>query len=219
MRFRATCYRAHDPKWAFSPLSGDGAKAYGGRFNPVGMPVLYLALTVQGMFVEMGFGFARRFDPLTVCAYDVDVEDIIDLTIEQSRRQEHVELAEMACIWEEEFANGREPASWRIGQRLVTQGASGMLAPSFATGARAGMTNLVLWNWGPDMPHRVVVHDPAGRLPKARRPGANRWPRRSAATGRRRGYPGPSRSGSSWAANAVGGSTRWRGAGRGPPAR
>jgi RES domain-containing protein len=24
----------------------------------------------------------------------------------------------------------------------------------------------VLWDWGPDLPHKVTVFDPSGRLPK-----------------------------------------------------
>jgi RES domain-containing protein len=58
LRFQGTCFRGHDPKWAFTPLSGDGAKAKGGRFKPIGVPALYLALTVEGLFVEMAHGFA-----------------------------------------------------------------------------------------------------------------------------------------------------------------
>jgi RES domain-containing protein len=26
--------------------------------------------------------------------------------------------------------------------------------------------NLVLWRWGPDLPHKVTVYDPTGKLPK-----------------------------------------------------
>lgn len=166
MRVQATAYRAHDPKWAFSPLSGDGAAINGARFNPKGVPALYLALSLDGMFLETGFGLARRFAPLTVCTYDVDMADIVDLTTEPARRQERVERSDMACPWKEERADGREPASWQIARRLKERGASGVLVPSFAYGARADMANLVLWKWGPDLPHRVVVHDPAGRLPK-----------------------------------------------------
>jgi RES domain-containing protein len=49
---------------------------------------------------------------------------------------------------------------------LIANDVAGILAPSFALGARADMTNLVLWRWGPDPPHRVAVHDPRHRLPK-----------------------------------------------------
>jgi RES domain-containing protein len=42
-----------------------------------------------------------------------------------------------------------------------------MDARRFARGARADVHhNLVLWIWGPDLPHRVTVHDPAFRLPR-----------------------------------------------------
>jgi hypothetical protein len=79
--------RAHDPQWAFSPLSGEGARLKGGRFNPIGQAALYLALTIEGMFLEMGHGLAYRFDPLTICSYDVDVADIVDLRSEAGRKK------------------------------------------------------------------------------------------------------------------------------------
>jgi RES domain-containing protein len=161
-----TCYRAHDPRWAFSPLSGDGAKVHGGRFNPKGMPALYLALTLEGMFIEMGHGLARRFEPLTVCTYDVDVDDIVDLTKDEGRSANRVTLDDLACAWAADVANKREPASWQLARRLIADGSAGLLVPSFAVGARTDMLNLVLWKWGANLPRRVEVHDPSGRLPK-----------------------------------------------------
>jgi RES domain-containing protein len=166
LRWQGTCYRAHDPKWAWAPLSGDGAAAKGGRFNPAGVPALYLALTVEGMLAEMGHGFGHRFDPLTVCAYGVDVDDLIDLRTEAGRMAEGVDLAEMACAWAYDLATGQTPASWGIARALIAEGAAGILTPSFATGARRDMANLVLWRWGPTLPHKVEVYDPSGRLPR-----------------------------------------------------
>ncbi len=166
MRWQGTGYRAHDPKWAWTPISGDGAAAKGARFNPAGVPALYLALSVEGMLLEMGHGFGHRFDPLTICAYTVDAEDLVDLRTEDGRRAENIELAAMACPWAYDRANGRVPPSWRIAEALIAKGAAGILAPSFAPGARVDMVNLVLWRWGTDLPHQVTVHDPSGRLPK-----------------------------------------------------
>jgi RES domain-containing protein len=166
VRFRGTCYRAHDPKWAFSPLSGDGARTHGGRFNPKGVPALYLALTLDGMFLEMAHGFAHRFDPLTVCSYDVDVEDVVDLRGDAGRRANGVPVDQLRCPWFDDLANRRTPASWNVAERLVGRGAAGILVPSFARGASPAMSNLVLWKWGPTLPHRVEVYDPSGRLPK-----------------------------------------------------
>lgn len=85
MRWQGIAYRAHDPRFAFAPTCGEGAAAKGGRFNPVGTPALYLALTLEGMFVEMGHGFGHRLEPLTVCSYDIDVDDLVDLRDEPSR--------------------------------------------------------------------------------------------------------------------------------------
>ena len=102
---------AHDPKWAWAPTSGEGVAAKGGRFNPVGVPALYLALTVEGMLLEMGHGFGHQFDPLTICSYTVDVADLIDLRTEAGRSAEGVDLADMACPWAYDLASGRTPAS------------------------------------------------------------------------------------------------------------
>jgi RES domain-containing protein len=168
VRLQASFYRAHDPRWAFSPLSGDGAAQAGGRFNPRGVPALYLASTIEGAVMEMSHGFAHRFDPLTIVAYDVDVSDLVDLSRAGVRKAAAVELADLACAWALDVANGREPASWRIAKHLRAH-AAGILVPSFANGAREDMRNLVLWRWGPDPPHRVTVYDPSGRLPKDQR--------------------------------------------------
>ena len=166
MKWRGTAHRAHVPRWAWAPTSGAGAAAKGGRFNPVGVPALYLGLTVEGMLLEMGHGFGHRFDPLTICAYDVDVDDIIDLRTDADRSAQGIGLASMACPWAYDRANGRTPASWTLSASLIRAGAAGILAPSFARGARPSMANLVLWKWGPAPPHRVEVHDPNGRLPR-----------------------------------------------------
>jgi RES domain-containing protein len=147
-------------------MSGDGAKSKGGRFNPVGVPALYLARTIEGCLLEQAHGFPLRFDPLTVCTYDLDVEGIIDLTTEPGRGAVSVRLSELQCSWAEDVAAGKEPASWKVTARLMEDGASGILVPSFARGARRDMHNVVLWKWGPDLPHKVLVHDPGGRLPR-----------------------------------------------------
>ena len=118
------------------------------------------------MFIEMGHGFAHRFDPLTICTYNVDVDGIVDLRTESGRAAEMIDLAAMACPWADDLASGQAPASWEIARMLIARGAAGILTPSFATGARPDMANLVLWRWGSKLPHKVEVHDPTGRLPK-----------------------------------------------------
>lgn len=53
-----------------------------------------------------------------------------------------------------------------VHDRLREQGIAGILVPSFASGAEIEDRNLVLWEWGADLPHKVTVFDPSGRLPK-----------------------------------------------------
>ena len=80
MRFVGTCYRAHDPRWSFRPISGEGAAIRGARFNPKDVPTLYLALGIMTAVKEANQGFAHRIDPCVLCSYDVDCADIVDLT-------------------------------------------------------------------------------------------------------------------------------------------
>lgn len=166
MRWAGTGYRAHHPRWAWSPLSGEGAALKGGRFNPRGVPALYLALSVEGMFCEMGHGFAHVFEPLTVCSYTVDMEDVADLRTDAAREESGITLDDMAIGWEYELSCGRRPASWSVHDSLVGRGIAGILVPSFARGARDHMYNLVLWRWSDALPHKIEVHDPSGRLPR-----------------------------------------------------
>src|SRR5262249_1327895 len=140
VRLQATFYRGHDPRWACSALSGQGASSTGGRFNPKGVAALYLASTVEGGGVEVTHGLPHRLNPLTIVSYDVDGEDVIDLRTDEGRQAADVELEDMACAWMLDRANEREPASWQIATRL-RKSAAGILVPSFVNRARADMHN------------------------------------------------------------------------------
>jgi RES domain-containing protein len=166
LRVAGTFYRGHDPKWAWTPLSGEGAAIHGGRWNPRGMPALYLGNDIMGVVAEMSHGLVDRIRPLTMCAYTVDCEDIADLTTEAGRAEHGIDPAAMACPWFLIAADGGEPPSWAIARRLIAADHAGALVPSFAPQARGHHINLVLWRWGPDLPHKVEVHDPTGLLPR-----------------------------------------------------
>ena len=166
MRFTGLAYRAHDPRWSFTPLSGAGAALYGGRFNPKGVPALYLSLDPITALKEASQGFAHKFEPYLLCTYEIDCEPIVDARSETSRREAGIDLADMASPWFEDASQGREPGSWALSGRLMTAGAAGLLTPSFVRTAAASDVNLVLWRWGPQPPTQVAVFYPSGRLPK-----------------------------------------------------
>ncbi|RUX44281.1 hypothetical protein EOA22_35785, partial [Mesorhizobium sp. M7A.F.Ca.US.014.04.1.1] len=130
MRFVGTCYRAHDPRWAFKPTSGEGAAIRGARFNPKGVPALYLALTIMTAIKEANQGFAQRIDPCVLCSYEIDCDDIADLTMEERRGEFSVTLEEMACAWATALSNGERPASWSIYERLQPRNVAGIVVPS-----------------------------------------------------------------------------------------
>ena len=166
MRFRGEGFRAHDPNWAWSPLSGVGAALKGRRFNWPGLETLYLSLSFNTVFREVSGGFAHRLTPYVLCSYDVDCEDVADLRTAAGRADLGVMLSELAGAWGDALIGGREPESWAVVRRLIANGYAGILVPSFANGATADDQNLVLWRWGPDLPHKVMAYDPTGKLPK-----------------------------------------------------
>jgi RES domain-containing protein len=166
VRLQGVAYRAHNPKWSWSPLSGVGARIHGGRFNPKGVAALYLSLDWQTAVIEASQGFPYRIPPLTIVSYDVDCEDIADLTSAEDRTRHRVSSKAMACAWRLLADTGTAVPSWRIAERLIDARLAGIIVPSFATGAERGAKNLVLWDWSENLPHRVTIIDAEGRLPQ-----------------------------------------------------
>lgn len=165
MRFQGVCYRAHDPRWAIIPVSGDGAAIRGARFNPKGVPALYLSTSIEGAIIEASQGFGHKIHPLTICSYDVDCGGIADLADDNVRQGLGFTLSTMSCAWASAIADGERPNSWTIYDQL-SKSHAGILAPSFAHRAEPSVRNLVLWQWSAELPHKVEVIDPTGRLPK-----------------------------------------------------
>jgi RES domain-containing protein len=157
-------YRAHDPRWSFDPCSGEGARLKGGRFNRIGTPALYLALRPEGALREAQAGFPFRFQPMTLCGYEVAAERIVDARRSAALAEAEVTTADLACAWRLDLAEGRVPASWLAVDRLVSCGAQGMVYPSFVLAAAAGDVNLVLWHWGAEDGAHVRVIDDERRL-------------------------------------------------------
>ncbi|MER9214747.1 RES family NAD+ phosphorylase [Mesorhizobium sp. M0663] len=166
MRFAGICHRAHDPRWSFQPISGDGAAIRGARFNPKGVRTLYLALDIMTAVKEANQGFANRIHPCVLCSYEIDCDDIVDLRTAQGQADAGIRFEDMACAWMDFLADGKRPSSWSIHDRFVAEGKFGILVPSFAPGAGTSDQNLVLWSWGEVLPHQVKVIDPGRRLPR-----------------------------------------------------
>lgn len=160
-------YRAHDPRWAFSPESGAGAARDGARFNSPGMPALYTGCTMEGAWAEAQQGFPGRAQPLTLCCYEVACEGVLDLTSESGRKAAGTTMDVLECPWAYiRDIEKREPPTWALVRRLRAAGVAAIMVPSFARFAPRGATNLVFYDWNHDPPHRVQVIDDHSRLPK-----------------------------------------------------
>lgn len=176
MRFRGYAYRAHKPRWAWeNPLSGEGARRRGGRFNRPGTPTFYTALSLFGAVREVSQPLFP-LQPVLLCSYDVDVEPVFDATDESDLAAVGAAAADLDCAdWEQRMLEEEVPASQRLAERLIARGYAGMIVPSFVpTGlpdaeelsGESGDDdrNLVLWEWGDSLPSRVRLVDDEGRL-------------------------------------------------------
>ena len=76
--FTARTYRVVPPRWAHAPLSGEGARLHGGRFNPPGTPAFYSALDPHTAYAEYTQALYDR--PGLLCSFDIEGATVLDLT-------------------------------------------------------------------------------------------------------------------------------------------
>lgn len=147
--FAGTLVRAARPYWTHTPTSGEGAALEGGRFNPIGVPALYMSFSFETCAREVRFGSSA--DPYTFYFLQVTADRIADLTLASTRKALAIRLADLASPnWESDLYRGVEPASHALANRLIGLGYSGIIVPSFANGAGPLDHNLVLWAWSDD---------------------------------------------------------------------
>ena len=148
-------------------MSGEGARRHGGRFNRRGVPALYSSLAPLTAILEAQ-PLGRPMQPLTLCAYQVDVEPVFDALDGEQRRDAEVNESDLVCpTWEADMLAGAIPASHAVADRLIAAGYAGMRVRSFAAGASGDDINLVLWSWSSSRPNRVTLIDDEGRLSRS----------------------------------------------------
>ena len=167
-RYVGPAFRAHHPKWSYAPTSGEGARLYGGRFNRKGLAALYLSLSYDGAYQEAVKGGSLP-SPTTVVSYQLDVEPVLDTFDQDAAKLYDLPTDELGGKnWEAKLEQGGEVESHNLADRLIKMGFAGIIVPSFARRAPPGAKNIVLWSWSDDLPHKVKVYDPDGRLPRNR---------------------------------------------------
>jgi RES domain-containing protein len=153
--------------WSYKPLSGEGAKQHGGRFNKPGKSTLYTSLDPTTAWMEAQQGFPFKPQPMTLVAYQASCTDLVDLTQTKTLKALTLTKADLACPWEDMADQGQEPPTWQLANQLQEMGYAGIIVQSFAPGCTEENRNLILWDWSDAPPHRITVIDDLGRLPKS----------------------------------------------------
>ncbi len=162
-RYQGKLYRALNPIYAREPLSGRGAELYGGRFNPKGMPALYLSLSVMTALREANQ--AGSLQPTTLVSYDAELENVFDTRDTTALNAQGMDPAALADgSWRDRMKSSGEAPTQTFARRLIASGHNGLLVRSFAPGATADDLNLVLWRWGDAAPSRLTLIDDENRL-------------------------------------------------------
>ncbi|HET6605047.1 MAG TPA: RES domain-containing protein [Rhodopila sp.] len=156
-------YRALNPVYAREPLSGEGGRHYGGRFNPKWGPALYCSLSIMTIVREANQ--ACTLQPTTLVAYEAEIDAIFDGADEVALRPEGMDTAALAAsTWRDEMRTAGEARTQAFARTLIANGYSALLVRSFAPGASGQDLNLVLWRWGNTPPARLILIDDEGRL-------------------------------------------------------
>jgi RES domain-containing protein len=156
-----TLWRAFVPRWAYLPLSGEGAARFGGRWNPVGAPTIYAAREMSTAWAEYNQGFVQH--PALVAQLILSGARLADLTDPAALRALSVDEGIHQCEWRDMTDRGETPPTHRLRQRLVAEGHDGVIYPSFMS---RGGTCVALWRWNEATGPKLTVVDPDERLPK-----------------------------------------------------
>lgn len=159
-----TLWRAYVPKWAFDPLSGEGARRYGGRWNPVGQATLYLACELSTAWSEYNQGFVQH--PALIAPLRLHGAKLADLTDPQVCEELNIPGGIHECQWQLEMSEGRLPATHEVSSSLMQAGYDGLIYPSIMS---VGGACVALWNWScerTDSAYLEVV-GPENRMPRS----------------------------------------------------
>jgi len=163
MHYRGLLYRALNPTRARQPLSGEGARLHGGRFNPKGIPALYTAMSVMTAIREANQ--IGTLQPTTLVSYRADITPVFDATDIDALAGYDITLADLAADdWRRRMQKEGKAPTQILAERLIADGYAGLRVPSFAKGAMVEDLNMVLWVWGKTLPAKLVLIDDEGRL-------------------------------------------------------
>jgi RES domain-containing protein len=114
----ATFYRIVQAEWAASAMTGEGARLFGGRWNPPGFPAVYLADSRALAALEIIVNAPREVTALSWRIFEVDVPDTL------------IETVNTDALPEDWQALPSSPGARLHGQRCLKSGVLGFKLPS-----------------------------------------------------------------------------------------
>lgn len=145
-RYAGQLYRALNPVYARTPLSGRGAELYGGRFNARGTPALYTALDPATALREANQ--VGTLQPTILVSYRANLGPIFDARDPQALEQREMPADTLADPgWRAAMLEGYPVPTQEFAQKLISDGFAGLLIRSYAKGAFETNLNIVLWQW------------------------------------------------------------------------
>lgn len=113
------------------PLSTEGSRLIGGRFNPAGLPALYLAgspafAVAEALELADTYG-VTRFNPRLLISVDVELSAVLDLTSAGNLGRIGLAAAELLADWR---AGSDASATQRVGEQASRAGVEAILFPS-----------------------------------------------------------------------------------------
>lgn len=155
-RLQGRWFRVLKPRYAHEPVSGEGARLVGGRFNRMGIAALYLSADPQTAYAEYTQTLYDR--PGLMCSYEVDLAPVIDLRNEAVLDALGVATTDLAGRW----IGIKEPPGQRLSERLI---AEGWVVALYRSAQRPEGTNLVVWSWAANAPRKVKLVDRLAEAP------------------------------------------------------
>lgn len=137
--FAGIAYRSCTPKYATEAdlLSGEGSQRQGGRWNPMGIAVVYASLTPETAMAET-LAHYRYYGisvedamPRTFAAIEATLGIVLDFRDGRVRQRLQVSAERILGVdWRKEVQSGVEPITQSIGQAAWQGGWEGLVVPS-----------------------------------------------------------------------------------------
>lgn len=163
MQFKGFLYRALNPNYASAPLSGEGAKLYGGRFNPKGIEALYSSLSPETAIRESNQ--VGSLQPTMLVCYEANIQNVFDTNDSTLLKKYSLSTEQLAANnWRDEMNASGRSATQIFAQLLIDDGYNGLRVRSHAAGSTDLDQDLVVWCWENDATATLQVIDDESRL-------------------------------------------------------